>query len=133
MDLAAYYMPIKMTHVACVATSGVLFTARGAWVLGSDRPFGRWLRVAPHVVDTLLLASGLTLAFLIQQYPFVNSGWLTAKIVGLIVYIALGMTLFRGPRSRVVRASAGVAALLVFGYIVSVAVSKQTTGFLVFG
>lgn len=130
MHLAAYFLQIRTVHVVCVAASISLFVVRGAWVLLSGRGLWRWLRVAPHIVDTLLLASGLTLAFLIQQYPFFNSDWLTAKVVGLIAYIALGVVLFRGPRSTIVRATAGLMALLVFAYIVSVAVSKQPAGFL---
>jgi len=88
------------------------------------------LRVLPHVIDTLLLASGLTLAFLIHQYPFVNSAWLTAKVIGLVVYIALGVMVFRGAQGRLGRALNGIAALLVFVYIISVALTKQPSGFL---
>lgn len=127
--LAAWYPQMRMVHVVCVATSISLFVARGAWILLSGRRLWRWLRVVPHIVDTLLLASGLTLAFLIQQYPFYNSDWLTAKVIGLVVYIGLGITLFRGPRSRTVRATTGLMALIVFAYIVSVALSKQPLGF----
>jgi uncharacterized membrane protein SirB2 len=126
--LADWYLQIRMVHVACVATSITLFVVHGSWIVLSGRGLWRWLRVAPHIVDTLLLASGLTLAFLIQQYPFYNSDWLTAKVIGLVVYIGLGVTLFRGPRSRAVRAMVGLMAVLVFAYIVSVALSKQPLG-----
>lgn len=130
MHLAAYYPQIKTVHVICVAASIGLFVSRGVWILAAGRSLWHWLRVAPHIVDTVLLGSGLTLAFLIRQYPFVNSDWLTAKVIGLIVYIALGVVVFRGPRSPVIRATSGLMALLVFAYIVSVAVSKQPAGFL---
>lgn len=130
MHLAAYFPQIKTVHVVCAAVSISLFTSRGVWVIASGRGIWHWLRVAPHIVDTVLLGSGLTLAFLIRQYPFLNSDWLTAKVIGLIVYVALGVVVFRGPRSPFLRATAGLMALLVFAYIVSVAFSKQPAGFL---
>ena len=49
----------------------------------------RWVKIVPHVVDTLLLVSALTLVFWSDQYPF-EQPWLTAKVLALIVYIALG-------------------------------------------
>jgi uncharacterized membrane protein SirB2 len=125
------YSWIKLVHIACVGLSFSLFFTRGLWLLlRPARPLWRWLRIAPHMVDTALLASGLTLAFFIRQYPFVNSDWLTAKVIGLIVYITLGVIAFRGLRLRAGRWLVWVMALLVFGYIVSVALSKQPAGFL---
>jgi uncharacterized membrane protein SirB2 len=58
--------------------------------------------------------------------------WLTAKIVGLLAYIALGMVALRFGRTRGTRAAAWIAALATFGYIVSVAVTKDPRGFLLF-
>lgn len=122
---------VKLVHIACVALSFSLFVTRGLWLLAvPGRPLWRWLRVVPHIVDTVLLASGLTLACLIRQYPFVNSHWLTAKVIGLIAYIALGMLAFRSTRPRGLRWLTWLMALLVFGYIVSVAVSKNPAGFI---
>jgi uncharacterized membrane protein SirB2 len=123
------YLAVKMIHMTCVALSVGLFASRGLWLIASGRGLWRWLRVVPHIVDTLLLASGLTLAFWIRQYPFVNSGWLTAKVVGLIAYIALGVVVFRAPFGRPARSAIWVAALVVFAYIVSVAVTKRPVGF----
>ncbi|MES1954205.1 SirB2 family protein [Salinisphaera hydrothermalis] len=128
--MAEYYGEIKTVHVTCVALSGSLFASRALWVLLSQRALWRGLRVLPHLIDTLLLASGLTLAFLIHQYPFLNSDWLTAKVIGLIVYIALGVAVFRTPYNRAGRAVIGLLALTVFVYIVGVAFSKQPAGFL---
>jgi len=122
---------IKLVHVSCVTLSFTLFFTRGLWILGRPgRPLWKWLRVLPHIVDTLLLASGLTLAFLIHQYPFVNSGWLTAKVIGLIAYISLGMFAFRSTSPQAARWTMWVMALLVFGYIVSVAITMSPAGFM---
>ncbi|HEU4618979.1 MAG TPA: SirB2 family protein [Gammaproteobacteria bacterium] len=124
------YLLIKTVHMTCIGLSVGLFATRGAWLIASGRGLWKWLRIVPHIVDTVLLASGLTLAFWIRQYPFVNSGWLTAKVIGLIAYIALGVVLFRAPLGRPARWGIWAAALLVFAYIVSVAVTKRPAGFL---
>ena len=84
----------------------------------------RWVRVVPHVVDTVLLASAVALAWMSHQYPLVQP-WLTAKVAGLLVYIGLGMVALRFGRSRRVRLGAWLAAIAVFAYIVAVAVTRH--------
>lgn len=84
----------------------------------------RWVRIAPHVIDTLLLASALTMVFWSGQYPFVQN-WLTAKVIALFAYIGLGTVALKRGKTKAVRISAFVSALLVFAYIVSVAVTRQ--------
>jgi len=87
----------------------------------------RWLRVAPHVVDTALLASALWLAWASHQYPFVQ-GWLTAKVLALFAYIALGSIALRHGRSRRGRAVAYFLALGAAAYIVAVALTRDVLG-----
>lgn len=115
-------------HVGCAALSIAGFAARGALMLcGSPLLDTRFARVAPHVVDTVLLASALWLAWAIGQYPFVH-GWVTAKVFALLAYIALGSLALRHGRTRAVRAAAFVAALAAAGYIVSVAWTRDPRG-----
>lgn len=115
------YMVLKYVHVAAVSASFVLFFLRGIWMMqASARLSAGWVRVVPHVVDTVLLASAIALAVLTAQYPFVQS-WLTAKVLALLVYIVLGSIALRYGRTRRVRIASWVLALLVFGYIVAVA------------
>ena len=110
--------------------SGVGFALRGAWALaGSPLARARLTRVLPHVVDSCLLLSAIALAWMAGQYPFVH-GWLTAKIVGLLAYIGLGMVALKPGRAMAVRAGAFVAALATFSWIVSVALSKNPAGWL---
>lgn len=82
------------------------------------------MKIVPHVVDTLLLASAVLLTMLIHQYPFVDA-WLTAKVLGLLLYIALGMSALRLGRTRGARLAAWLAAQVVFFYIVAVAVTHR--------
>jgi uncharacterized membrane protein SirB2 len=124
------YLALKALHVGCVITSYSLFVLRGVWMLrGSALLQRRWVKIVPHVVDTLLLTSAILLALTIRQYPFVSS-WLTAKVIGLVVYIALGTIALKRGRTLTIRASAWIAAQLVFFYIVAVAVTHTPAPFL---
>ncbi len=125
MSAVMSYLALKYFHVACVLLSGLGFAWRGGLMLaGSPRLQGRLLRFGPHVVDTLLLTSALTLAGLSGQYPFAQP-WLTAKVCGLLAYIGLGTIALKRGRTRNIRAVFLVLALLAYGYIVSVALTRQ--------
>jgi uncharacterized membrane protein SirB2 len=119
------YSLLKHLHLTTIAVTLALFVLRGTWMMAdSPRLQARWVRIVPHVNDTLLLASGLGLAMLIKQYPLVD-GWLTAKLVALVLYIGLGTVALKRGKSRGQRIAAWVAALLVLGYIVAVAVTHD--------
>ena len=124
------YLDIKAVHEAAVALSFCGFVARGAGTLaGAGWTRGRIARSLPHVVDTVLLLSALALVWLLRLNP-VTAPWLMAKIAGLVAYIGLGMVALRPGTPRPVRAVAWLAALAVFAYIVSVAITKSPAGFL---
>ena len=124
------YLALKHLHLTTVVLSFTLFTLRGIAML-VDSPWlrRRWARIIPHSIDTVLLGSALGLMLTIHQYPFVH-GWLTAKVLGLIVYIILGSIALRYGATKPIRASAWIAALATFGYIVSVALTHTPLGFL---
>ncbi len=127
--MAEHYLLIKQLHMSSALLSISLFILRLIWMLGWPAML-QWkpARIVPHVVDTVLLLTAVVLAWVAQQYPFVH-GWLTAKVVALIVYIVLGtIALKRGP-NKPVRLLAGLAAVLTFGYILAVAFSKQVLPF----
>lgn len=132
-----FYPQIKWTHVAAVMASGGLFLVRGAAVqLGGE--WARWAMMAPlrylsYAIDTVLLTAALMLATVLRQYPFVH-GWLTVKVLVLVAYIALGSLALKRGRTRAVRLAAWIAALLAYGFIVSVARFHHPLGiFAVFG
>jgi uncharacterized membrane protein SirB2 len=119
------YLALKHLHVACVVLSGFGFALRGWWMLrGSSLLKSRAARILPHVVDTLLLASALAMAWLSGQYPFAQS-WLTAKLFGLLAYIGCGTIALKHGRTRPVRALFLLLALLAYAYIVSVALTRS--------
>ncbi len=111
--------------MSCAAISYALFFVRGFWMMRESPLLGaRWVRVLPHVVDTVLLASALSMAFMLRQYPFV-AGWLTAKVLALCAYIVLGVIALRRGRTRATRIAAWLAAQGVFAYIVAVALTRS--------
>lgn len=121
------YLLLKHLHVTCVVTSVSLFVLRGTLEL-MTQPWRRWrwLRVAPHLVDTLLLGSALWLAWRLGQYPFVD-GWLTAKVLALVLYILLGSRALGRATPASQRPVYFVAALLTVGYIVGVALTHSAS------
>jgi uncharacterized membrane protein SirB2 len=124
------YATLKLIHQAAVALSIAGFAARGAAsLMGASWAESRAAKSLPHLVDTILLASALVLAWMLRLSPG-NAPWLTAKLLGLLVYIGLGMVALRPSRPKRVRAAAGVAALAPVGWIVSVALTKNPAGFL---
>jgi uncharacterized membrane protein SirB2 len=124
------YPALKHFHMGCAALSGSLFLLRGTWMLrASSMLQAKWVRIAPHVVDTLLLASAIGLAVWSHQYPG-QQPWLTAKVLALLGYIVLGTIALKRGRTNGQRQAAFAAALALFAYIVMVAVTKQPLPFL---
>jgi uncharacterized membrane protein SirB2 len=126
--MAAFYLQIKWVHVWAVILSGSLFALRGALTLAGSRlaqhPVPRYLSFA---IDTVLLTAALMLTTIVQQYPFVQ-GWLTVKVLLLVVYIVLGTIALKRGRTRRQCAIAYVAALAVFAFIASVARTHDPLG-----
>lgn len=119
------YALLKMIHVGSIIVSYLLFFLRGVWLMqDSAKLQQRWVKILPHVVDTILLTSAVALAMIIQQSPLSDS-WLTAKVIGLLLYISLGMIAMRFGKTRKARIIAWITAQCVFIYIVLVALTKS--------
>lgn len=127
---ADVYLAIKHIHVTAVIISITGFCLRGLLMM-LDSPLRRagWLKWAPHVNDTVLLGAGLTMAAMSGQYPFV-APWLTAKVFGLLAYIALGSIALKRGRTMRIRVVAWLASLATFGYVVSAALTRSPLGFM---
>ncbi|MDP1558831.1 MAG: SirB2 family protein [Nitrosomonas sp.] len=119
------YSLLKMIHVSSIILSYLLFLLRGIWMMRDSANLRqRWVKILPHVVDTILLTSAVALAFAVQQNPLSDS-WLSAKVIGLLLYISLGMVAMRFGKTRKIRIIAWIAAQCVFLYIVLVALTKS--------
>ncbi len=125
------YLAVKYVHVISVVLSLTGFFLRGILMMrNSPLLAARWVRVLPHINDTVLLIAALTLAAMSGQYPFVVD-WVTAKVFGIIAYIILGTLALREASTRSMRIACWLASMGVFGWIVSVALTRQPLG--VFG
>jgi uncharacterized membrane protein SirB2 len=123
-----FYPQIKLVHIAAVLASGSLFALRGAAVqAGAGWAMAVPLRYLSYTIDTVLLTAALMLLTVLKLQPLVNP-WLLAKIALLIVYIVLGTMALKRARSRRARAVAYVAALLVYGMIISIARAHDPYG-----
>ena len=124
------YLLFKQIHASLALISVTGFVLRWTWRMQQSRwAFTRAARVIPHVVDTLLLVSAFAMIALADQVP-VGMNWVSAKIAGLVLYILLGVIAMRSAPVKSRSVPAFVAAVLVFCWIVSVAVSKSPLGFL---
>lgn len=124
------YTLLLYTHVICVVISISFFTIRGVWMV-TENPLlnHKLVLVAPHIVDTLLLASAIGLTLIINQYPF-QTDWMTVKLFALVAYIILGTIALKRGKTRNIRYLAFAAAILTFGFIVSVALVHHPFGLL---
>ena len=116
---------IKTIHVVCALLSISGFVGRGILMIkGSPLLRARWVKVSPHIIDTVLLVSAIMLA---SQWGWsaLQMPWLLAKIVALLIYIGFGMLALRPGHSQAIRMISWLAAIMTFAYIVSVAITKN--------
>lgn len=119
--MIAFYVQIKWVHVVAVLLSGGLFALRGIGVLAGQRwPLAAPLRYLIYVIDTTLLTAALMLLTLLPAGVFAN-GWLTLKLLLLVVYVVLGTLALRRGKTQRVRVISFVAAVLTYGYMLGVA------------
>jgi len=122
------YVLLRHAHRTFATLSIIGFGARWLGVLGARAwTQRRTANTLPHIIDTLLLASALTMAYGAGFTPE-NAPWMTTKIILLLVYIGLGVVALRPAQPRPRRLVAGIAAILVFAHIVAVAFTKQPLG-----
>ena len=111
------YALLKMLHIALALVSGLGFALRGFIRLVLQQPLAHPLvRFGRHIVDTLLLASGVALWMLLGLSPL-EAGWFGLKMLLVVVYIAFGITAFRHHHPGI----AVLVYLLALGVFLSVA------------
>lgn len=124
-----FYSQIKFVHVAAALASGGLFLLR--WIAqqlgGGQLAMAAPVRYLSYSIDTVLLTAALMLSTILHQYPLVHA-WLTVKVALVIVYIVLGSFALKRGRTERARRVYGMAALLVFAMIISIARAHHPLG-----
>ena len=84
------YQFTKHLHLTAVVLTIALFILRFIWLTRSSGMLQKkWVKIVPHVVDTVLLASAIALCFILAYNPLEQT-WLLHKIVAVIIYILVG-------------------------------------------
>ena len=105
------------------------FMVRGFWVFNNAEMMNKkWVKIVPHINDTILLVTAIILAVGIQQYPFTHD-WLTAKFIALLLYIVFGTLALKRAKELKNKMVFFILSLLIFSYIIGVALTR-TAGWL---
>ncbi|WP_442597093.1 SirB2 family protein [Parapusillimonas sp. JC17] len=116
------YLLIKHLHMTAAGLSILFFVVRAFWsVQGSTLLQNRLVKTLPHVIDTVLLLAGITLAAMIGP----EQPWILVKIIALIAYIGVGTIAIKRGKTAKTRAIAAIIAVAIFVYIVGVAMTKS--------
>jgi uncharacterized membrane protein SirB2 len=114
------YDIIKHIHMLTAVISGLGLLIRGILVQMDHRLMKqRWIKIAPHINDTILLACAIYLA--VNIFTPLGSQWLYAKVIGLILYIVLGTFAIKRGKTKQVKLIFLVLAMITFVYILAVA------------
>lgn len=117
------YMALKHSHMLFIALSVTFLAVRFLLSLKSPALLqNKFLKIAPHVVDTFLLLTAIGLMLTIQQYPF-QTPWLTDKLFGLFAYIGLAVMALKG-RTLLMRWVGFLGALSWLALVGKVAITK---------
>ena len=119
------YLTIKTLHIGAAILTISGFMLRGCWMLVESPQLDRKIvRIVPHIVDTVFLATGLWLIWELRL-PLFDHPWLLAKLIALVAYVGFGTIALRRGRTRRVRIVALVLALTTFAYITGAALTKS--------
>ncbi len=118
------YLVLKLIHIVTAVLSILGFMLRGIWMMQSSPMLAKKpVKIIPHINDTFLLASAIALVVITAQYPG-PAAWINAKIIGLVLYIVLGVIALKRGKTKTIRIIAWLAAIAVFAFIMSTAFSK---------
>lgn len=124
------YETLKLIHISAAILTISGFVLRACWMFSESPKLQlKVVRIAPHIVDTVFLLSGIGLIVTLKL-PVLTQDWLLMKFVALVAYIVFGaIALGRGKTLRS-RTIAFVLALATFAYIAGVALNKSTASWL---
>ncbi len=115
------YAALKHSHMLFIGISIILFQYR-YYLKFRHKSIAKLLKIVPHINDTLLLITGVTLAVKVGYDPMQHT-WLMAKIIALVIYIGFGVVAMRAKGMKSV--TAYLLATLTFIFILMTAFNKS--------
>ncbi len=123
-EFSEHYLVLKYLHVLTAVLSVILFSFRFLLLIRSSTWLQkRWLRVLPHLNDSLLLILAILLCVAIRQAPLINP-WLTEKVAAVILYILAGMFALKWSKDRLSKIIWFMIAIFMFAYTANIAINK---------
>ena len=120
----SWHLILKHAHITFAVISFIGFSLRGYWmVMESALLQTKAAKILPHLNDTLLLGTAIALVVMTRQYPIVV-GWVTLKILMLILYIVFGTFALKRGRNKALRIKFLMASVVVVPGIFLVAMTK---------
>ena len=73
------YTTLKTVHILCAMLTIAGFSVRGYWMMVEPQLLsGRLIRVAPHIIDTVFLLSGIAMLVMLSLNPLTQT-WRAAR------------------------------------------------------
>jgi uncharacterized membrane protein SirB2 len=117
------YEALTHIHLTTIVLSVLLFVTRfGITITGYTT--AKWLNIAPHIINLLLIVSGLVLAVTLGFKPS-EQPWLLSKLILLVMYIVLAVLSMKQSFTKPVRWGLAVVALLCVYAMANAAITKQ--------
>ena len=118
------YTAFKHLHLTAIALSLLFLILQVvAQVMDSKMKDAKWLKVLPHIINTVLIITAVGLCVTSAQYPFVHD-WVTSKLIGLVAYVLLAIVAVKWARTNAMRVFALIGAVAWLVLTGKVAISK---------
>ncbi len=121
------YLAIKHTHAALAVLSIVLFALRAVLSICHGKVLSRPIKVAMHLIDTVLFGLGCLLLYILSINPFVTP-WIGIKLLAVVLYIVCGVLLMRS-KHKSVKVFSLILCCALAAYIFTVAITKNPLSF----
>ena len=108
------------------ACSVILFIIRFILLVNSNKALNsKWLKITPHVIDSILFTLGIIMVINLSLYPWYVS-WISEKLLFVLAYIVMGYYTLKVARSTAKQFIGFLGAMSCIVLIVLIATNKQT-------
>ncbi|GLO61602.1 hypothetical protein MACH09_21100 [Vibrio sp. MACH09] len=123
------YLALKNIHLLSIALSAILLSVRFALVMANSQLIDKkFIKIAPHVVDTVLLLTGIGLIISLGFIPFTaGTEWFTQKVTCILAYFALGFFALKMAKNKLLRIFAFFGALGWLVMAANIAMTKTSS------